>query len=56
MNLRLLILVAIFGFAAVAVGWVYERSLRAPEEKADLVIQTGIPVQTNLDWVTLSGK
>ena len=23
-------------------------------EKADLVIQTGIPVQTNLDWVTLS--
>jgi lipopolysaccharide export system protein LptC len=57
MNLRLLILVAIFGFAAVAVGWVYERSLRAPEEKADLVIPDDIDYfLTNMNYRALNAE
>jgi len=59
MKLRLLILVTIIGFAAVAVGWVYERSLRAPEEKSDLVIRNDIDYfLTNMNYraLTIEGK
>jgi LPS export ABC transporter protein LptC len=55
MKLRLLILVTIFGFAALAVGWVYERSLRAPEEKADIVIPDDIDYfLTNMNYRALN--
>jgi lipopolysaccharide export system protein LptC len=57
MKLRLLILVTIIGFAAVAVGWVYERSLRAPEEKADLVIPNDIDYfLTNMNYRALNAE
>jgi lipopolysaccharide export system protein LptC len=57
MKLRLLILVTIVGFAAVAVGWVYERSLRAPEEKADLVIPDDIDYfLTNMNYRALNAE
>ena len=54
MRLRLLILVAVFGVAALAAGWVYERSLRAPEEKAELVIPDDIDYfLTNMNYRAL---
>jgi LPS export ABC transporter protein LptC len=57
MKLRLLILVTIVGFAAIAVGWVYERSLRAPEEKADLVIPDDIDYfLTNMNYRALNAE
>ena len=36
MKSRLLILVIILGFAAIAIGWVYESSLRPSEKQANL--------------------
>lgn len=55
MKLRLLILVTIIGFAVIAVGWVYERSLRAPEEKADMVIPNNIDYfLTNMNYRALN--
>jgi LPS export ABC transporter protein LptC len=57
MKLRLLILVTIIGLAAVAVGWVYERSLRAPEEKVDLVIPNDIDYfLTNMNYRALNAE
>ena len=59
MKSRLLIFVIILGFGAIAVGWVYERSLRAPEEKANLVIPDDIDYfLTNMNYRALnaSGK
>lgn len=57
MKSRLLILVIIFGFAAVAVGWVYERSVRTPEEKADMVIPEDIDYfLTNMHYRKLNAE
>jgi lipopolysaccharide export system protein LptC len=57
MKLRLLILVTIFGFAALAIGWVYERSLRTPEEKAELVIPEDIDYfLTNMHYRALNAE
>ncbi len=57
MKMRLLILVTIVGIAAIAVGWVYERNLRAPEEKADLVIPDDIDYfLTNMNYRALNAE
>jgi LPS export ABC transporter protein LptC len=42
MKLRFLIFVIIFGFGAIAVGWVYESSLRPDREKARMVFPDDI--------------
>jgi lipopolysaccharide export system protein LptC len=42
MKSRMLIFMIILGFAAIAIGWVYESSLRPGEEKADMVIPDDI--------------
>ncbi len=42
MKSRILILMVILGFAAIAIGWVYESSLRPGEEKAEMVIPDDI--------------
>lgn len=57
MKSRLLIFVIILGFGAIAVGWVYERSLRAPEERADLVIPDDIDYfLTNMNYRALDAE
>ena len=57
MKLRLFILVTIFGIAAVAVGWVYEHQLRAPEEKADIAIPNDIDYfLTNMNYRALNSS
>ena len=54
MKSRLIIFVIIFGFGAIAVGWVYETSLRPGEEKASLVFPDDIDYfLTNLRYRSL---
>lgn len=54
MKSRLLIFVIIFGFGAIAVGWVYESNLRVPEEKTSLVIPDDIDYfMTNMNYRAL---
>ena len=51
MKSRLFIFVVILGFGAIAVGWVYERSLRTPEERAELSFPRGIDYfMTNMNY------
>lgn len=55
MKLRRFILVTIFGFAAIAIGWVYEHNLRVPEEKADISIPDDIDsFMTNMHYRSLN--
>jgi LPS export ABC transporter protein LptC len=42
MRLRLLLLVLFLGFGAIAIGWVYESSLRQPQDDASLVFPNDI--------------
>jgi lipopolysaccharide export system protein LptC len=54
MKSRLFIFVIIFGFVAIAVGWVYETSLRPGEKKADLAFPDDIDYfLTNLRYRAL---
>ena len=54
MKSRLFIFVIIFGFGAIAVGWVYETSLRPDEKKASLVFPDDIDYfLTNLRYRAL---
>jgi LPS export ABC transporter protein LptC len=55
MKTRLIFFVLILGFGAIAVGWVYERSLRVPEEKARLSIPDDIDYfMTNMNYRALN--
>ena len=57
MKARLFIFIAIFGCGAVAVGWVYERSLRAPEERAEIAIPQDIDYfMTNMTYRALDAN
>jgi lipopolysaccharide export system protein LptC len=59
MKTRLWILVVILGIGAIAVGWIYESRLRAPVDRADLVIPENIDYfLTNLRYrsMTPEGK
>ena len=54
MKSRVFIFVIIFGFGAIAVGWVYETSLRPDEKKASLVFPDDIDYfLTNLRYRAL---
>lgn len=57
MKPRLLIFVVIFGFGALAVGWVYERSLRPPQQRAELAIPQDIDYfMTNMNYRALDSN
>jgi LPS export ABC transporter protein LptC len=57
MKSRLLIFVIIFGIGALALGWVYESSLRPQEEKVKLVIPDDIDYfLTNVNYRTLDAN
>ena len=57
MKARLLVFIAIFGCGAVAVGWVYERSLRVPETRAELTIPQDIDYfMTNMNYRALDAN
>ena len=52
---RLLIFIVVFGIAAIAVGWVYESSLRPKEKEAQLVIPDDIDsFLTNMHYRVLN--
>jgi LPS export ABC transporter protein LptC len=57
MKSRFIIFVIIFGFGAIAVGWVYESRLRPVEEKADQVFPDEIDYfLTNLRYRALKAN
>lgn len=57
MKPRLLIFVVILGIGAIAVGWVYERSLRVPEQRAELSIPQDIDYfMTNMNYRALDAE
>ena len=57
MKSRLFIFVVIFGFGAIAAGWVYERSLRVPEARVELAIPQDIDYfMTNMNYRALNAN
>ena len=55
MKIRLLAFVVILGCGAIAIGWVYERSLREPAQKTALVIPDDIDYfLTNMTYRALN--